>query len=203
MGLSRRAGAVSKNDLSAILKYHPLTIKRWSDFEELFGEHGAYGGCWCMWWRCTRREFERQQGEGNRQAMKAIVESGKVPGILGYAEGEAVGWCSVAPREQYESLERSRVLKKLDETEVWSIVCLFVAKRYRKRGVGEALIRGAVEYVKGQKGKVVEAYPTQPREGQLPPVSSYMGTPMMFKRAGFVVCARPSKSKVIMRYFIK
>jgi GNAT superfamily N-acetyltransferase len=135
--------------------------------------------------------------------MKAIVESGKIPGILGYAKGEAVGWCSVAPRKHYESLERSRVLKKVDETEVWSIVCLFVAKEYRKRGVGEALIRGAVEYVKGQRGKVVEAYPTQPREGQLPPVSIYMGTPMMFKRAGFSECARPSRTKVIMRYFIK
>ncbi len=194
---------MSKNDPSVILEFHPLISERWSDFEELFGKHGAYGGCWCMWWRCTRREFEQQQGEGNRQAMKAIVESKKIPGILGYAKGEAVGWCSVAPREQFESLERSRVLKRLDNTEVWSIVCLFVAMGYRKRGVGEALIRGAVEYVKGRKGKVVEAYPTQPREGRLPPVSSYMGTPAMFKRAGFVECVRPSKSKVIMRYFIK
>jgi GNAT superfamily N-acetyltransferase len=194
---------VSKNDLSVTLEFHPLTRDRWSDFEALFGDRGAYGGCWCMWWRSTRREFEQRQGEGNRQAMKAIVESNEIPGILAYAEGEPVGWCSVAPREHYGSLERSPVLKRLDATVVWSLVCLFVAKGYRNRGVGEALIGGAVEYVRERGGKVVEAYPTQPRKGRLPPVPSFMGTPAMFARAGFVECARPSKSRVIMRYFIE
>jgi GNAT superfamily N-acetyltransferase len=199
----RRGEAMSQDERSVTLEFHPLTGERWSDFEELFGKHGAYGGCWCMWWRCTRREFEQRQGEGNRQAMKAIVEADEIPGILGYAEGKPAGWCSVAPREQYGSLERSPVLKRLDDVGVWSIVCLFVAKEYRNQGVGEALIRGAVEYVRGRGGKVVEAYPTQPRKGRLPPVSSFMGTPAMFERAGFVECARPSKSKVIMRYFIE
>jgi hypothetical protein len=29
-----------------------------------------------------------------------------------------------------------------------------------------------------------------------------MGLPSMFERAGFIEVARPSKSKVVMRYFI-
>ena len=37
---------------------HPLSPERWPDFETLCGVHGACGGCWCMWWRSTRREFE-------------------------------------------------------------------------------------------------------------------------------------------------
>jgi len=156
-----------------------------------------------MWWRLTRREFEELRGEGNRQAMKAIVESGEVPGILSYCEGRPVGWCSVAPRERYGSLERSPVLKWLNNTPVWSIVCFFVAKSYRGQGVAEELIRGAVEYVRSQGGKVVEAYPTQSMRARLAPVSSYMGVPATFERAGFVECARPSKCKVIMRYFIE
>lgn len=192
----------SKNDVPLALEFQPLTPGRWSDFEALFGQRGAYGGCWCMWWRSTRREFEERGGEGNRQAMKAIVDSGEVPGILAYHQGEPVGWCSVAPREQYGTLERSRVLKRLDDTPVWSLVCFFVAKGYRDQGMANALIQGAVTYVRSQGGKAVEAYPTQPREGRLPPVSSFMGMPAMFERAGFVECARPSKSKVIMRLFI-
>jgi len=83
---------------------HPLTPKRWPDFETLFGDHGAYGGCWCMWWRSTRREFEERKGEGNRRALKAIADGGKVPGILAYLGQEPVGWCSVAPREEFGSL---------------------------------------------------------------------------------------------------
>jgi GNAT superfamily N-acetyltransferase len=184
------------------LEFQPLTIDRWSDFEKLFGQRGAYGGCWCMWWRVSRSEFEHQQGEGNRVAMKDIVRSGQVPGILAYDHGEAVGWCSVAPRESYASLNRSPVLKRLDETPVWSIVCLFVAKSHRGTGITLELIRAAVDYVRRQGGKVVEAYPTQPRERRLPPVSSFMGLPGMFEAAGFVEVARPSPSKVIMRYWI-
>lgn len=72
---------------------HPLTSERWPDLEKLFGAHGAYGGCWCMWWRLTRAQFQKNTGEGNRQALKAIVDSGHVPGLLAYDGGEPVAWC--------------------------------------------------------------------------------------------------------------
>ena len=170
------------------LEFHPLTAERWGDLEALFGGHGAYGGCWCMWWRLTRREFQQQHGEGNRLALKAIVESGEIPGILAYHDGVPIGWCSVAPRERFGSLERSPVLKRIDDEPVWSIVCFFVAKAWRGRGVAVRLTHAAVEYVRLQGGKVVEAYPTAPRDAALPPVSSYVGTPAMFERAGFVEC---------------
>lgn len=192
----------TKNEPSLDLQFQPLTMDRWSDFEALFGPHGAYGGCWCMWWRSTRREFEQRGCEGNRQAMKAIVQSGQVPGIMAYYQGQPVGWCSVAPREQYGALERSPVLKRLDDTAVWSLICLFVTSGYREQKIAEALIQAALEYVRSQGGQVVEAYPTQPGEGPLPPVSSFMGVPAIFERAGFVECARPSKRKVIMRYYM-
>jgi len=178
---------------------HPLTPPRWRDFETLFGAHGAYGGCWCMWWRSTRREFEKRKGEGNRRAMKAIVDSGKTPGLLAYLETQPAGWCSVAPREEFSSLERSPVLKRLDDQLVWSIVCFYVAKGFRGQGIAEALIGGALDYVRSRGGSMVEAYPTPPKEAPLAPVSSFMGLPAMFIRAGFVECARPSGSKRVMR----
>ena len=185
------------------MEFHPLTRERWSDFEELFGEKGAYGGCWCMWWRLTRREFEKGQGEGNKKAMKAIVDSGEIPGILAYSGGKAVAWCSVAPRENFASLNRSPVLKRIDDKPVWSIVCFFVAKEWRKRGIAFELLRGVIAYVTREGGKVIEAYPTRPKSRRMPPVSSYMGLPSMFEKAGFVEMARPSKSKIIMRYTVR
>ncbi len=185
------------------LTFQPLTYERWPDFEKLFGPRGAYGGCWCMWWRTTRAEFQEQQGEGNRRAMHEIVHGGAVPGILGYAGGQPAGWCSVAPREQYSSLNRSRVLRPLDDLPVWSLVCLFVARPFRGQSLTIALIRAAVEYAAEQGAQIVEAYPTVPRgPGKLAPVSSYLGTPTMYERAGFVECARPSQSRMIMRYFV-
>lgn len=180
----------------------PLTPKHWADFVELLGKKGAYGGCWCMWWRLPRREFEKGQGAGNRRAMKRIVDSGAIPGLLAFKDKKAVGWCSVAPREHYGVLERSRVLKRLDDQPVWSIVCFYIHKAYRDQGIGRKLIQGAIQYVKSRGGKIIESYPTRPRTKNLPPVSSFMGLPRIFKAAGFIECKRASTSKVIMRYYI-
>ena len=140
------------------LEYHPVTPERWTDLEGLFGKHGAGGGCWCMWWRLTRSQFAEQAGEKNRLALKGIVDSGEVPGLLAYADGEPVGWCSLEPREAYPSLERSRTLKRVDDQPVWSIVCFFVAKPFRGRGLMAPFLAAAVEYAKEQGAKIVEGY---------------------------------------------
>ncbi len=187
----------------AKLSFRPLTPETWEDFERLFGPKGAYGGCWCMWWRTTRAEFERNQGVGNREAMRGLVAQGKVPGILAYERGEPVGWCSVAPREDYGSLNRSRVLKPIDDTPVWSMVCFYIPKAHQQRGLLLELIKGGVRHAAEHGAKVIEAYPTVPKGGRLPPVSSYMGIPSAFEKAGFEQVARPSKSKAILRYIVE
>ena len=184
------------------MEFHSLTSDRWDDFETLFGPKGAYAGCWCMYWRITRKVFEESQGEDNRCAMKRIVEAGRPTGILGYLDGVPVAWCAVAPREEFASLNRSPVLKALDDQPVWSIVCLFVRKGYRGQGVADRMIEAVIDHVRSQKGRVLEAYPTVPRSDRVPPVSSYMGFPALFEKHGFEVCATPSSSKMIMRYTI-
>src|SRR5947199_2589308 len=105
---------------SLAIRYQPLTPAQWADFEQLFGTRGACGGCWCMTWRLPRGEFEAGKGDGNRRAMQARVRAGRVPGVIGYLEGEPVAWCSVEPREQFVSLGRSRVLAPVDDQPVWS-----------------------------------------------------------------------------------
>ncbi|MBI4470848.1 MAG: hypothetical protein HY650_16155 [Acidobacteria bacterium] len=115
--------------------FRPLTIDQWPALERLFGERGACGGCWCMWWRLKRSEYERLKGKGNREALKRIVQSGEVPGLLAFDQGEPVAWCALGPRDQYVSLERSRILKRVDDQPVWSITCFFVARPFRRRGI--------------------------------------------------------------------
>ena len=80
---------------------HPLTLDRWPDLEALFSRERAPNECWCMYWRIPRREWQRQKGEGNRLALKRIVESGEVPGLLAYAGSRPAGWVSVGPREVF------------------------------------------------------------------------------------------------------
>ncbi|MCZ6530349.1 MAG: GNAT family N-acetyltransferase [Chloroflexi bacterium] len=185
------------------MEFRPVTRDRWGDFEKLFGPSGAYSGCWCMWWRSTRSEFDRNRNKGNRKSMRGLVESGVVPGILGYEGGEPIGWCSVAPREDFGSLNRSRVLKPVDDKPVWSIVCFFIHKNHRDEGIGTKMIEGAVQYARDQGAEIVEAYPTKPRGKRLDPASSFMGIPKVFERAGFERVADPSEAKAIMRYYVQ
>jgi hypothetical protein len=105
---------MSPSPKSSRIGFHPVNAGRWSDLEELFGERGACGGCWCMFWRLPRKEFDAGKGAGNKRALKKIVKDSNQPGIIAYVGKEPVGWCSVAPREQFIALERSRILKPVD-----------------------------------------------------------------------------------------
>ena len=115
-----------------------------------------------MWWRLSGKEFAAKKGDGTRAALKALVDRGDVPGLLAYVDGEPVGWCSVGPREAFPRLERSRVLKRVDEEPVWSIVCFYVARAARGRGLMTELVQGAIEHVRRQGGRTIEAYPVVP-----------------------------------------
>ena len=180
-------------------QYHALTSDRWSDLEQLFGERGACGGCWCMWWRLKRSTFNEQKGEKNKLAFKSVVDSGEAPGIIAYSDGVPVGWCAIAPRETYPALERSRVLKRLDDKPVWSIVCLFIARPYRRKGVSVELLKAASEFARQRGGKVVEGYPIEPLKDEMPDAFAWTGLASAFLKAGFVECERRSETRPIMR----
>jgi GNAT superfamily N-acetyltransferase len=183
------------------LEYQPATTERWQDLEKLFGPRGAYSGCWCMWWRIARSQFSKQPGEGNRRALKHIIDSGEIPGILAYSNGEPVGWCSLAPREAFPSLERSRTLKRVDDQPVWSIVCFYVAKPYRGKGLMVDLLKAAIAYAKEHGATIIEGYPVE-SHNNLPPVSSFTGIASAFRKAGFVEVERRSEKRPIMRYIV-
>ncbi len=184
------------------LKFHPVTPDRWNDLEALFGERGACGGCWCMWWRVKRSEFEKKKGKGNKRALKKMVDSGNVPGLLAHADGQPIGWCSVAPRETYPVLERSRILKRVDDQPAWSVVCFFVAKPFRRKGVTAKLLRAAVEYAKEHGARIVEGYPVEPRKPRIADVFAFTGFVSTFRKAGFGEVLRRSETRPIMRYLI-
>ena len=171
----------------------------WKHLVELFGERGACAGCWCMWWRLKRSEWKTNQGDGNKRLLKKLVDSKSAPGILAFDGDKVIGWCSVGPREDFPGLERSRTLKPLDEIPVWSIVCLFVRKEYRRRGVAVALIAEAARFVKTSGGKMIEGYPVIPRKGSMPDAFAFTGVPGAFEQAGFEVVKRPTPSRAIVR----
>ena len=183
--------------------FYPVTKKKWKDFERLFGEKGACAGCWCMYWRMRRKEYDNLRGAGTKRKLKNLITEGTVPGILAYANKQPVGWCSVAPRDDFPVLENSRVLKRIDDKPVWSVVCFYINKNYRGKGLTVELLDAVKKYVKIKKGKIIEGYPIDPRSGKTADVFAWTGLASAFLKTGFKEVERRSETRPIMRFFIK
>jgi len=195
--------AVKNIEQKKVFTFFPLTEDRWGDFENLFGERGACGGCWCMTWRLKSSEFEKNKGHGNKKLMKKIVTSGEIPGILAYDGREPVGWCAAAPRETYVRLENSRVLKPIDNKPVWSVSCLFIRKSYRRKGLSVQLLRAIVQHCKSLGATIIEAYPVIPYNEKMPDAFAWTGILSSYIKAGFQEAERRSESRPIMRYHLE
>lgn len=183
----------------AQLSIRPATAAHWADLEKLFGPRGACAGCWCMYWRQRRSEFEKKKGSGNKRALKRLVGEGRVPGLLAYLGKEPIGWVSLAPREEFPVLENSRVAARVDSKPVWSVVCLFIAKEHRNRGVSTALLRAAADYARKKGARIVEGYPVEPKQAPMPDVFAYTGLASAFRRAGYREVARRTPTRPVMR----
>ena len=176
----------------------PRHARRWPDLEQLFGQRGACGGCWCMSWRRKTADFRKNKGPGNKRALKQLVNRDARPGVIAYDGDKPVGWCSIAPREEYVRLQGSRVLGAVDDRPVWSVSCLFVDKAYRRRGLSVQLLKAAVAFARERGAAIVEGYPVVPYDKNMPPPFAWTGTLTAFERAGFTEAARRSKARPIM-----
>jgi len=186
------------------LVVHPLTPARWPDLEAVFNARGCSlaRGCWCMYYRRSGARAAPPPGTGSaeagRAALKALVDAGRPPGLLGYYDGTPVGWVSLGPREDYARLARSPVMKAVDDRPVWSIVCFVVPSAWRGQGVARALLAGAIGYAGRQGATLLEAYPVD-QSGGCADDALWFGTKSMFDAAGFEEVARRRPQRPVMR----
>ena len=168
---------------------HPVSADRWGDFERLFGPGGAYGGCWCMYFRMRSADNARAKASERKAGIRSLVESGGEPGLIAYVGGEPAGWVSLDPREKFPRIVHSRLFKPIDGGPVWSIVCFVIGKRYRRQRLSERLLAAAIDYARDHCASAVEAYPIEPSE-ELKGYAGFTGIRSVFERAGFVEVAR-------------
>lgn len=137
----------------------PVTPETWGDLERLFRARGSPHYCWCTPFRVVGNEH--LTSDERREAMAGLVAAGTPVGVLAYEDGEPVGWCSVAPRESYAKLARSRTMPRVTPPAVatWTVLCFFVVRGRRRQGATRALLDGAVAYARERGAQVVEGYP--------------------------------------------
>lgn len=176
----------------------------WADVEHTMTGGGDGASCWCQWFLVTNAEFSRTTSDDKRGALRAEIEAGTTHGVVAYVDGEAAGWCRIAPRPVQKRLMRGRLVTSspavpLDDTTVWSLSCLVVRKEHRGQGLTGELIRAAVQLAAAQGARLIEAYPKDPAPGRSTRSNElYVGTRAMFESAGFAVSAEPKPGRLIM-----
>lgn len=178
--------------MSVDLDIRPLTRERLPDLAALFGQGGDPKWCWCSFYRVRGSNWQNASAAGNRRVLEKAVDEldGRAPGLVAYRNGEAIGWVSLGPRDDYERLQHSKVLAPIDERPVWSIVCFVVGRAARGQGVAAALLDAAVEYARQHGATLLEGYPVETDGKRIPSANAYKGTLGMFERAGFKVAER-------------
>src|SRR5688500_11470931 len=182
----------------------PLTPDRWSDLEAIFNARGCSvaRGCWCMAYRLSGSREPLPRGvtraQANRAGLKALVDDGTPPGLIGYRGKVPVGWVSIGPREEYARLKRSPVVTPVDAQPVWSVVCFVVPAEHRGQGVARALLAGAVAYARKQGARLVEAYPVD-KPARSNGDSMWFGAKSLYDKAGFREVARRKPQRPVVR----
>jgi GNAT superfamily N-acetyltransferase len=185
----------------------PLTPDRLPDLATLFEQGGDPKWCWCTWFRFRGRDFTNSTGEQNRAdfgAATTTLAPERATGLIAYQDDVAVGWTSLGPREDFERLAHAKVLGRLDDTPVWSIVCFVVAREVRGQGIGRALLAAAVDYARDHGGTTLEAYPVDTEARKISSANAAGGTLRMFLAAGFEVAAwRQANAKTRPRPIVR
>jgi ribosomal protein S18 acetylase RimI-like enzyme len=196
---------VSGSDRAAPkLSVRPLTPERWPDLEVIFNARGCSvaRACWCMYYRRSgagaQSAAHMARARANKAELKALVDAGRPPGLIGYRGKRPVGWVSLGPREDYARLARSPVMKPVDDRPVWSVICFVVPPQYRGQGVAQALLDGAIEYARRRGARLIEAYPVD-RPGRSHDDSMWFGAKSMYDKAGFSEVARRKPQRPVMR----
>lgn len=192
------------------VRVRPVDSVPWSDVESVFGTRGDPAGCWCQFFKLSNPEWKAAGTDGRSRMLREQSEAAPpAPGVLAYLGDEPVGWCAVEPRPNYPRLLGMNVVTrgstaKAADASVWAVTCFVVRVGFRRRGLGDVLLAGAIEQARQGGARLIEAYPVDVSRREKPSSADlYHGPLSLFERAGFTVTARPSADRAVVQLILQ
>jgi GNAT superfamily N-acetyltransferase len=196
-------------DTEPVISVVPANEASWQDLQSVFGTRGQAAGCQCQRYKLRPREsFRSFPAEERAHRLREQTDCGRpdspsTSGLVAYLDGTPVGWCAVEPRPAYTGLVRNnrvpwagRAEDKTDDR-VWAVTCFVTRAGFRKRGVGRALARAAVDFARERGARAIEGYPMTTKNVILEEL--HPGTEHMFTDAGFTEVSRPTLRRAVLR----
>ncbi|MCA1403127.1 GNAT family N-acetyltransferase [Ensifer sp. IC3342] len=190
--------------MDIVLQFAPVTADRWPDFETLFGPKGAFCGCWCVALRLPYAIRGNMTIDQRKDVMRARIEAGPPPGILGYSEGKPVAWVQVGPRHDVPQFNSPRTCSRpLEESEaedasVWAVSCFFLSSPLRGKGLSHRMLAAAIDHARKGGAGYLDACPIDHTK-QPKSVTLCIGSTAIFNAAGFEMVARRKDGRPLMR----
>jgi hypothetical protein len=94
------------------LDVRPATIEIWAALKTLFGPQGACYGCWCSYFRLEPKLREALGRDEKEALLKQATGEPLPPGLIGFEDGEPVGWVQVTPRAHVPRWNTNRTVSR-------------------------------------------------------------------------------------------
>ncbi|MDP9028772.1 MAG: GNAT family N-acetyltransferase [Actinomycetota bacterium] len=186
----------------------PVSEAPWDDVRTVFGTRGDPAGCFCQYFKVDAASWKVRDVAGFERSLCEQVDAARAsgsagPGVLAYLGAEPVGWVAVEPRPAYPRVFGGRAVSGSaqpapEDSSVWAITCFVVRVGYRRRGVGTALLLGAVDAARRGGARVVEAYPVDTAGERVSSAELYHGSLSTFVAAGFTLSGRPLEGHAVV-----
>lgn len=149
-----------------------------------------------MWYH--RKDSGETPAE-KRQAKECLVDEGRAHASLVFDGKECVGWCQFGSPDELPRIHNARAYLTVNPTlPDWRITCFFVDKAYRRKGVGAAALKGAIEQIAAMGGGRVEGYPDDTEGRKASAAFLFNGSISMFEDLGFVRSRKIGKHKWVV-----
>ena len=128
---------MSVADTGTGLTVRRVTAADWPLVDGLFGDNGACGGCWCMYWHAPPGEaaWNRAKGAANRLKLKEEIENGRCQAVVAVRGGDAIGWCRFGPTGSFRDLGEAAAQPTHAD---YAFVFSSIGKRQKRRRDGVA-----------------------------------------------------------------
>ena len=184
------------------LRIVPVTEAPWADLATVFTTPGEAGICFCQYYKVTEEQWDTFEPSQCSSRLKSQRETKPGPGLIAYLGDEPVAWCGVESRVDTFRLFESPVVEASThdaaDRNVWAARCFIVREGYRNRGVGQELVRAAIDHARANGAHTLEAYPTDTAGETIDSGDLFRGTVGMFEGAGFEVLARPVEGRALV-----
>jgi GNAT superfamily N-acetyltransferase len=179
-----------------------LDESTWPAFAELVEcNNGVFGGCWCMGFHPQGDPVDAEFAT-KRERKENRVATGRAHAALVFDGDQCLGWVQFGRPDEVPLIKsRKEYEKGLETPPDWRIVCHFVGKGHRRKGVATAALAGALDLIAGMGGGIVEGYPEV--TDAVPAGFLYNGGLSTYESLGFVRDRQIGKHRWVVSKVVK